>query len=78
VAVVACNTYIASYHTSGFYSANPNFFTAAHSSGSLTAADSAGGGGNGVFTYGPAGSFPTSSYNAANYWVDVVVRTASA
>ncbi|MDQ3932901.1 MAG: DUF4082 domain-containing protein, partial [Actinomycetota bacterium] len=27
-------------------------------------------GGNGVYRYGTSG-FPTSSYNASNYWVDV-------
>jgi hypothetical protein len=28
-------------------------------------------GGNGVYVYG-SGGFPTISYNANNYWVDVV------
>ncbi|QFZ16242.1 DUF4082 domain-containing protein [Saccharothrix syringae] len=64
-------TYIASYHTDGRYSATPNFFTADRVRGPLIApAD-----GNGVFAYGLAGSFPNSSFNATNYWVDVVVRT---
>ena len=26
----------------------------------------------GVFAYGSASTFPTDSYNASNYWVDVV------
>ena len=29
-------------------------------------------GGNGVYGYGSPPAFPTSTYNAANYWVDVV------
>ncbi|WP_367138314.1 DUF4082 domain-containing protein [Saccharothrix sp. HUAS TT1] len=66
-------TYIASYHTNGWYSASAGFFAADHVRDTLTApAD----GGNGVFTYGPAGSFPGSSFNATNYWVDVVVRSS--
>ena len=28
-------------------------------------------GGNGVYQYGPS-SYPANSYNASNYWVDVV------
>jgi uncharacterized protein DUF4082/Big-like domain-containing protein len=36
-----------------------------------------GGNGNGVFFAGPQGGFPTSSFRATNYWVDVVfVRAA--
>ena len=29
-------------------------------------------GGDGVYVYGSGGTFPTGSYNATNYWVDVV------
>ena len=29
-------------------------------------------GGNGVYRYGAAGSFPNETFNATNYWVDVV------
>ena len=29
-------------------------------------------GGNGTYTYGATNAFPTSSYQASNYWVDVV------
>src|SRR5205807_2042654 len=34
-------------------------------------------GGDGVYTYGPAGSFPVSSYQASNYWVDVLFVPSS-
>jgi Domain of unknown function (DUF4082)/Cadherin-like domain/Bacterial Ig domain len=64
--------YVASYHTNGFYSVNDNYFATDHTSGPLTAPNSAGSGGNGVFSYGASGSFPTSSFNASNYWVDVL------
>src|SRR5690606_3025852 len=30
------------------------------------------GGGNGVFAYGSGNKFPNGSWNASNYWVDVV------
>jgi len=72
VAITANTTYIASYHSSGEYSANGNYFATAHTNGPLTAPDSASSGGNDVYVYGSAVSFPSSTYNATNYWVDVV------
>src|SRR4029077_15270688 len=65
VAVTAGTTYVASYHTDGFYSADPNYFNTPLTSGQLTAT-------NGVFAYGASPSFPTSSFNSSNYWVDVI------
>ena len=32
-------------------------------------------GGNGVYGYGPAGTFPANTYNSENYWVDVIFTT---
>ena len=29
-------------------------------------------GGNGLYGYGPSGTFPTGVYRTENYWVDVV------
>ena len=40
---------------------------AAVTNGPLTAQAS-----GGVYAYGSASTFPTSSYNASNYWVDVI------
>ena len=34
-------------------------------------------GGNGVYRYGSPSSFPTESYQASNYWVDVVFETSA-
>jgi glucose/arabinose dehydrogenase len=69
VPITAGTVYVVSYHaTGGHYSHNANFFAAQHDAGVLHAPAQA----NGVFKYGPAGSFPTSSYGAANYWVDVL------
>ena len=39
--------------------------------GPLTALADGAAGGNGVYRYG-AGGFPDQTYNASNYWVDVV------
>ncbi len=76
VAIAANTTYVASYHTtSGYYSANGNFFASAQTSWPLSAPASGSSGGNGVYVYGTGGSFPGSSYNATNYWVDVVFVT---
>ena len=72
VAITANTTYVASYHSSGYYSANANYFAAAYVNAPLTAPDSASSGGNGVYAYGASVSFPTNTYNASNYWADVV------
>ena len=76
VAIAANTTYVASYHTtSGYYSANGNFFASAQTSWPLSAPASGSSSGNGVYVYGTGGSFPGGSYNATNYWVDVVFVT---
>jgi hypothetical protein len=72
VTLTANTIYVASYHSDGFYSADSNYFASDHVSGSLTAPSSASSGGNGVFTYGSDSSFPTGSFNATNYWIDVL------
>jgi hypothetical protein len=65
---------VASYHSNGFYSASANYFTTDHTSGALTAPASSVSGGNGVYAYGTGSLFPTASYNATNYWVDVLYK----
>jgi Domain of unknown function (DUF4082)/Cadherin-like domain len=74
VTITAGTTYVASYHTSGNYSADPNLFASAISNGPLTAPSSASIGGNGVYAYGSGGLFPTNTYNATSYGVDVLFR----
>jgi Domain of unknown function (DUF4082)/Fibronectin type III domain len=74
VTLTAATTYIVSYHTNGFYSANANYFANAHSSGVLTAPSNSTTAGNGVYAYGSASSFPKNSYNATNYWIDLVFK----
>jgi len=73
VSITANTTYIASYHTNpGYYSANANYFATPHTNGPLTAPSSSASGGNGVYAYGTSNLFPNNTYNANNYWVDVV------
>ena len=50
---------------SGDYSADSNYFANPLVSGDLTAS-------NGVYAYGSGSIFPTGTYGASNYWVDVV------
>ncbi|MFG1880167.1 DUF4082 domain-containing protein [Sphaerisporangium sp. NPDC049003] len=73
IRVTSGTTYIASYFApAGHYSFDGNYFATAKDSPPLHApATSAVYGGNGVFSYGTASQFPTSSYGGGNYWVDV-------
>jgi hypothetical protein len=77
VPVAANTTYVASYHAPvGRYAADQTFFASAGvTNGPLTALQSGADGGNGVFVYGGATAFPSGTYNATNYWVDVVFVT---
>ncbi|MBP2447963.1 VCBS repeat-containing protein [Rhizobium leguminosarum] len=71
--IAANTTYVASYHTTGAYVATDSFYTTAVTSGPLTAPAS----GNGLYSYGGSattGLFPTSTFNSANYYADVVFR----
>src|SRR3954452_6561050 len=73
VAITANTTYVASYHTNvGGYAFDSAYFAnAGVDSPPLNALPSNTSGGNGVFTSGGI-AFPTSTFNANNYWVDVV------
>jgi hypothetical protein len=77
IALSAATSYVVSYHTSGFYSADYNFFATAFSNGPLTAAASSSGAGNGLYIYGQTSSFPTTSSKSANYWVDLAFLPSS-
>ena len=70
VAVTAGTTYTVSYHTStGHYAYTSGGLASPVTNGPLTAQAS-----GGVYAYGPD-AFPTNTFNAANYWVDVVYST---
>jgi N,N-dimethylformamidase beta subunit-like, C-terminal/Domain of unknown function (DUF4082)/Bacterial Ig-like domain/Bacterial Ig domain len=78
VQISANTTYIVSYYApDGHYAADENLFDSALSTPPLTAQKAAfagSGGGNGVFNAGGPG-FPSSTYNASSYAVDVIFDT---
>jgi WD40 repeat protein len=77
VPITANTVYVASYYApNGRYAINPGYFsTAGHQSGPLYFLRNGESGGNGVYRYGLGGGFPSSTFNASNYWVDVVLTT---
>jgi uncharacterized protein YjdB len=80
VAIQANTVYVASYFApNGHYSGNLNYFaTQGTDSPPLHALASGVAAGNGVYGYGGAGTFPTTTYQALNYWVDVIFSAQSA
>jgi hypothetical protein len=76
VAVTAGATYLVSYHSSsGYYTQTSGYFGNAVVNGPLTAPASSTSGGNGVYLYSVSPGRPVNTWNAANYWVDVVFNT---
>ncbi|WP_141616903.1 DUF4082 domain-containing protein [Myxococcus sp. CA010] len=77
VRINANTTYVASYHApGGAYGFTSAGLASTVDAPPLHALAGATSGGNGVFTYGAAGSFPSTSFGDSNYWVDVVFRPA--
>lgn len=74
VNVLANTTYVVSYYApNGHYAASPGYFgnnTATYNQ--LHAIADGVDGGNGVYHYGTGSGFPNGTYNATNYWVDVL------
>jgi hypothetical protein len=71
VPVTAGTTYVVSYHApNGRYSVTGGYFSTPRTQGPLTAPAT----NNGRYRYGSGGVMPTSSWNASNYFVDVVFR----
>jgi Domain of unknown function (DUF4082)/Putative Ig domain len=79
VAIVANTVYVASYHAAnGHWSVNWNYFaTAGRNKAPLHALANVTGTPDGRFTYGRSSAFPTSSHQAANYWVDVAYTSSA-
>ncbi|WP_422923925.1 DUF4082 domain-containing protein [Singulisphaera sp. PoT] len=77
IAIDAGATYTVSYYApQGGYVATGGYFAGSGTdSGALHAFSNATPGGNGVY-YGAGTGFPNASYNATNYWVDVVFSNA--
>lgn len=80
VPISAGATYIASYFApNGHYAGDNNFFgNAGVDTYPIHLLKDGLDGGNGVFSYGESSSFPRSSYQATNYWVDVVFTASAA
>ncbi|GIF05164.1 DUF4082 domain-containing protein [Actinoplanes siamensis] len=78
VPITANTPYVVSYHTDqGFYSYSGGYFAQAHSSYPLTALADADTRHNGLFKGSATRTFPTSGWNAGNYWVDAVFTTTT-
>ena len=61
------NTYIASYHTSsGEYVSTSEGLRNGAGNGTIIVHS------DGIYRYGPSGSFPVYTYNSSNYWADIV------
>jgi hypothetical protein len=77
VAVTANTVYVASYHApNGNYAADSFYFASTGvDNGPVHLLSDGVSGGNGVFVYSPTSAFPNASFQATNYWVDVVFTT---
>ena len=76
VTVSPGTTYVASYLApSGHYSVSGAGLSSAFNHPPLQAVANSTSA-NGVYTYGGSIAFPSSSYNASNYWVDVLFSTS--
>ena len=71
VPITAGEEYVVSYRTNR-YRSSPGYFRQPTRAGPLSTVKDAG-----VFAYG-GGKFPTTSFEASNYWVDVVFRPGPA
>jgi hypothetical protein len=72
VSITAGTTYVAGYFDpSGHYSATSSGLSSAFTNSPLTALANATSA-NGVYAYSGTSTFPTSSFGASNYWVDVL------
>ncbi len=79
VAVTANTVYVASYFApNGNYAGDNGFFANnGISNPPVNLLQNGVSGGNGVYQYGAASSFPSSTYQSSNYWVDVVFTTST-
>jgi uncharacterized protein DUF4082/Big-like domain-containing protein/putative Ig domain-containing protein len=79
VAITANTAYVASYHTTiGHYSGDAGYFASSgvshsplHTYANTSATP------EGPYAYGSSSAFPTSTYNSANYWVDVAFSSST-
>ena len=73
VAITANTVYVASYFSpTGDFPVDRNYFNVAVNNPPLQAMQNGTSGLNGVYNYGSSSAFPTTSFQASNYWVDIV------
>jgi hypothetical protein len=72
VTIDANTVYVVSYHSSGVYSYDDNYFNLSVANPPLSALPASSG--NGVYATSPVITFPSNSGNGRNYWVDVVFQ----
>jgi len=79
IAISAGTTYVASYFAphGGYAATSGAFSSAGVDNPPLHALKSVTGNGNGVYLYKSSAAFPTITYNATNYWVDLVFTTTA-
>ncbi len=78
IAIAANTTYVASYFSaSGGYAYDDGYFASEFPNPPLRALADGADGPNGVYNFGSTG-FPTTTFEKANYWVDVVFATSAA
>ena len=76
VAITANTSYVISYHAPvGHYTGTDAYFNTAVDRPPLHALRNGVDGANGLYAYSTAATFPTSTFNSENYWVDVVFNT---
>src|SRR5215212_419100 len=77
VAITANTLYVVSYHApaGNYATTDQQFLSAGVDNPPLHAIRDGDGGANGVYGYGPSGTFPNGTYRSEGYWVDVVVET---
>ena len=77
IAILPNTTYVAAYFSSSGFAYDGDYFTnIGVDSAPLHALRSGVDGPNGLYVYASSPQFPRSSYNNANYWVDVVFSAA--
>ena len=78
VAITANTVYVASYFSpTGDFSVDRNYFDTPVNNPPLQALQNGTSGANGVYNYGSTSAFPASTYEASNYWVDVVFSNSA-
>src|SRR5262249_50549936 len=78
VAITANTMYVASYFApNGHCSGDLNNLTNGVDRAPLHALSDAAASGNGVYMYSGTSAFPTNTWQASNYWVDVVFTTSA-